>query len=288
MRKFMSTSPTYTARTAGETASKQLFDFFDDYAKPLIITGAGISTSSGIPDYRDHQGQWKRQSPVQHQAFMTQPAVRQRYWARALAGFEAFRSAQPSLGHQALARLEHQGRIHQLVTQNVDRLHQKAGSKKVIDLHGRGDTVSCQSCGFTSMRYAYHQQLAELNPDFANQSAQLAPDGDADLEQDDFAHFQVISCPRCQGIIKPNVVFFGDLVPQKTRQAAEQALAECDALLVIGSSLMVYSGYRFCRLAKQAGKTLAAVNLGKTRADDLLDIKITAPLDEVLQPFLKD
>ncbi|WP_404419894.1 NAD-dependent protein deacetylase [Marinospirillum sp.] len=282
----MQTAELYPASSLQETASEQLFHFFNRHSKCLILTGAGISTASGIPDYRDHQGHWKRRQPVEHEAFMAQPAVRQRYWARALAGFEAFRSAQPGIGHQALSLLEQQGRVHHLITQNVDRLHQKAGSRKVIDLHGRGDTVSCQSCGFRSMRYAYHQQLTELNGAFSDQQAQIAPDGDADLERNDFDLFRVLPCPRCSGIIKPDVVFFGDLVPQATRRAAEQALEEADALLVVGSSLMVYSGFRFCRLAKQAGKPLAAVNLGKTRADELLDLKITASVDEVFQPFL--
>ena len=282
----MPTTSVYPASISQETASKQLFHFFNTHKKCLILTGAGISTGSGIPDYRDHQGQWKRRQPVQHEDFMTQPAVRQRYWARALAGFEAFRSARPGIGHQALALLEQQGLVHHLVTQNVDRLHQKAGSRKVIDLHGRGDTVSCQQCGFRSMRYAYHQQLAELNPEFSEFKAQPAPDGDADLERNDFHLFQVPACPRCAGIIKPDVVFFGGLIPQAVRQAAEQALEEADALLVVGSSLMVYSGYRFCRLAKQKGKTLAALNLGKTRADEILDLKIQASVDQALQPFI--
>ncbi|SFC01607.1 NAD-dependent protein deacetylase, SIR2 family [Marinospirillum celere] len=278
----MQLAKAYPASFSVETTSNQLFHFFNEHHKWLVLTGAGISTGSGIPDYRDDEGQWKRRQPVQHQEFMTSPQVRQRYWARALAGFEAFRSARPGAGHLALAALEKQGRIQQVITQNVDRLHQKAGSKKVIDLHGRGDTVSCQSCGFRTMRYAYHQHLIELNPQYDKKHASLAPDGDADLEQQNFSDFQLLDCPRCSGIIKPDVVFFGDLIPPATRHAAEQAMQAADGLLVVGSSLMVYSGYRFCRLAKQTNKPIIAINRGKTRADELLDLKVNQPAESIL------
>lgn len=278
----MQKDSSYSARCAQPTASKQVFDFLQAHSHCLVITGAGLSTGSGIPDYRDHQGQWKRPPPVKHQDFMGQLGVRQRYWARALVGFERFRAAQPNPAHRALAALEKRGWIQQIITQNVDRLHQKAGSQGVIELHGRGDTVSCQSCGFKRMRYAYHQELAALNPRFSQLTGRQAPDGDADLEDDDFSDFQVARCPRCAGVIKPDVVFFGDLVPQATRQAAEQAIHQADAVLILGSSLMVYSGFRLCRMAKQAGKALGAVNLGATRADPLLDFKLARPVDEVL------
>ncbi|SFX25556.1 NAD-dependent protein deacetylase [Marinospirillum alkaliphilum] len=262
----------------------QLVDFVTGHHKLLVLTGAGVSTDSGIPDYRDELGQWKRNPPVQHGDFMSQLLTRQRYWARALAGFPLMQQAQPGMAHQALAALEKQGLVHHLITQNVDRLHQKAGSQKVTDLHGRADTVSCQACGYRLMRYAFHQHLERLNPAFvSHQSVAPAPDGDADLERQDFHHFQVVDCPRCRGIIKPDVVFFGDLVPKAIRQAADQALQEADALLVVGSSLMVYSGYRFCQQASKAGKPVAALNLGKTRADPLLSLKVTASVGQVLQ-----
>lgn len=266
-----------------------LRDFILRHQRLLVLTGAGVSTDSGIPDYRDVLGQWKRNPPVQHEDFLSQLPTRQRYWARALAGFPVMQQAQPSSAHSALAGLEQQGRVHHLITQNVDRLHQKAGSQKVIDLHGRADTVSCQTCGYRLMRYAFHQLLQELNPTFIIQSPVApAPDGDADLEREDFYHFQVVDCPRCGGIIKPDVVFFGDLVPKATRQAADLALQEADALLVVGTSLMVYSGYRFCQQANKTGKPLAALNLGKTRADPLLSLKVTAPVGQTLQWLLDE
>lgn len=270
-----------------EQALHHLQDFIFGHQRLLVLTGAGVSTDSGIPDYRDQQGQWKRNPPVQQGDFMSQLLVRQRYWARALVGFPVMQQARPGQAHRALAELEQRGQVFHLITQNVDRLHQQAGSRKVTDLHGRADTVSCQSCGYRLMRYAFHQQLEQLNPDFVDlQGVAAAPDGDADLERDDFYRFQVADCPRCAGIIKPDVVFFGDLVPRATRQAADQALEEADALLVVGSSLMVYSGYRFCQRASQMGKPIAALNLGKTRADPLLSLKVEAAIGTSLQALV--
>ncbi|WP_292256947.1 NAD-dependent protein deacetylase [Marinospirillum sp.] len=270
-----------------ERTLNDLKDFVFDHQRLLVLTGAGVSTDSGIPDYRDQQGQWKHKPPVQHGDFMSQLLVRQRYWARALVGFPVMQQARPGEAHRALAELEQRGRVFHLITQNVDRLHQQAGSTKVTDLHGRADTVSCQSCGYRLMRYAYHQFLEQLNPGFTGlQGVTAAPDGDADLERDDFHRFQVADCPRCAGIIKPDVVFFGDLIPSATRQMADQALAVADALLVVGSSLMVYSGYRFCQQASQMGKPIAALNLGKTRADPLLSLKIEAAIGSTLQALI--
>lgn len=263
-------------------ALSRLVAFVTAHPGLLVLTGAGVSTESGIPDYRDRQGQWKRNPPVQYDAFMGSLAVRQRYWARALAGFDALRRAQPGAAHRVLAAMEAAGWVQGLITQNVDRLHQKAGSQGVIDLHGRADTVSCQSCGHRLMRYAYHQQLALANPDFAGQQARVAPDGDADLEHLDFHCFQVLDCSRCGGLIKPDVVFFGERIPQSTRATAEQWLVQADALLVVGSSLMVHSGYRFCQWMQRAGKPVAALNLGRTRADDLLALKVEAPVGPAL------
>ncbi len=241
-----------------------------------VLTGAGVSTASGIPDYRDDSGDWKRSPPMQHRVFMGSHAARQRYWARALIGFRALQDARPNAAHRALARLEAEGRVAGLITQNVDGLHRRAGSRRVIELHGRADLVRCMGCGATRMRHDLHAELAHRNPDWLETGARAGPDGDADLEAD-FADFRVPDCTRCgDGIWKPDVVFFGDSVPRARVEEAFALLDEADGLLVVGSSLMVYSGFRFAREAARAGKPLACLNLGRTRADDLYTLKVAA------------
>ncbi|HTX23696.1 MAG TPA: NAD-dependent protein deacetylase [Steroidobacteraceae bacterium] len=251
-----------------------LRDFLERYTRLFILTGAGCSTDSGIPDYRDADGDWKRARPVMLESFLGDPRVRQRYWARSLAGWRRFRRARPNDAHRALASLERQRRIERLVTQNVDRLHQAAGSRGVIDLHGRLDRVRCMGCGQLREREEVQLELCRRNPAWAGLDAPEAPDGDADLEGLDFSAFEVPPCPSCGGVLKPDVVFFGERVPPERVQAAMQSLACADAMLVVGSSLMVYSGLRFAYAAAQAGKPIAAVNLGRTRADRLLALKI--------------
>ncbi|MBR2514107.1 MAG: NAD-dependent protein deacetylase [Halomonas sp.] len=268
--------------TSPAQAGEALADFIERHSKLWVITGAGVSTDSGIPDYRDADGQWKRPPPVQHGDFMASLAVRQRYWARALIGFKAMREAQVSGAHRALAALEAMGHVELLVTQNVDRLHQRAGSKKVIDLHGRADVVACMTCGYQMMRHAMHSEMARMNPYFAALDARHAPDGDADLETD-FSTFKVLNCPRCQGILKPQVVYYGDVVPPARRLAAQAGLENANAVLAVGTSLMVYSGYRFCREAHAMGMPVASLSLGVTRADALLTYQWRAPLTPVLE-----
>lgn len=268
-----------------EQAGDELAAFIARHPRLWVITGAGVSTDSGIPDYRDANGLWKRSPPVQHADFMASSAVRQRYWARALIGFKALGSAQVGGAHRALAAMETRGLIEVLVTQNVDRLHQRAGSRRVIDLHGRADTVSCMACGYQMMRYAMHAEMARMNPRFAMLDAGHAPDGDADLETD-FSTFEVLNCARCSGILKPDVVYYGDVVPSERRLAAQAALARSSAVLAVGTSLMVFSGYRFCREAHAMGLPLASLSLGVTRADDLLTHQWRAPLTPVLEHAL--
>jgi NAD-dependent SIR2 family protein deacetylase len=248
--------------------------FVDRHRRLFILTGAGCSTSSGIPDYRDGDGKWKRMPPVTYQAFMGDRATRQRYWARSLLGWRRFSRALPNDTHRALARLEGTGRIELLLTQNVDRLHQAAGSVRVIDLHGRLDRVRCMDCGRELPRDELQDELVRLNPDWLALDAADAPDGDADLEIADFSSFAVPSCRRCDGVLKPDVVFFGENVPRHRIEAAAKQLERADAMLIVGSSLMVYSGFRFVQMAAAAGKPLAAVNLGRTRADGLLTLKV--------------
>lgn len=262
-----------------------LSDFIQRHPRLLILTGAGISTDSGIPDYRDKNGDWKRKQPVQHPDFMRCEHTRKRYWGRSLVGWPVMRDARPNQAHEALAELETRGHVELLVTQNVDGLHQSAGSQKVIDLHGRSDRVICMNCEFGCSRDEVHQRCAELNPAFTRFTADTAPDGDADLEVD-FSGFQIPDCPQCGGILKPDVVFFGDNVPKQRVLDTLDALQRADALLVIGSSLMVYSGFRFCRRANEWNKPIAALTLGKTRADELLNLKLDAPIAPVLQATL--
>ena len=259
-----------------------LIDFLAARRRLLVLTGAGLSTASGIPDYRDAAGGWKRQQPVQFNDFMGSAAVRRRYWARSLIGWRHMHRARPNPAHHALVALERMARTEQLVTQNVDRLHQQAGSRDVIDLHGRIDRVTCMSCSTRLPRSAFQRQLNTVNPGWSERSAVSAPDGDADLEHADFARFQVPDCTACGGVVKPDVVFFGEAVPRPRSEAAMVRLARADGLLVVGSSLMVFSGFRFAREAARQRKPMAAVNIGRTRADDLLDIKVTAPCDQVL------
>jgi NAD-dependent SIR2 family protein deacetylase len=250
-----------------------LEDFVGQHRRLFVLTGAGCSTGSGIPDYRDADGHWKRVQPVTYQAFIGAETTRRRYWARSLVGWRRIRLARPNGAHRALARLEAMGRSELLLTQNVDRLHQAAGSSRVIDLHGRIDLVSCMGCRRRTPRDVLQDELGRLNPGWLDLDATEAPDGDADLESADFSSFVVPSCRRCGGVLKPDVVFFGESVPRARIDAAARHLEDADAMLIVGSSLMVYSGFRFVQMAAGAGKPLAAVNLGRTRADDLLTFK---------------
>lgn len=253
----------------------------------FILTGAGCSTDSGIPDYRDRNGDWKHRQPVRYQDFVGSERTRQRYWARSLLGWPAFARARPNATHAALAQLEAAGFVHQLVTQNVDGLHQHAGSRRVIDLHGRLDRIVCLDCGTRGTRAALQDALKQNNPAFAALAATVGPDGDAVLDDVDFSGFRIPPCPRCGGLLKPAVVFFGETVPKPRVERARQRLAEADALLVIGSSLMVFSGYRFCRWAADHGQPVAAINLGRTRADDDLALKVNLPCASALNGLLE-
>jgi NAD-dependent SIR2 family protein deacetylase len=261
---------------------KRLIAFLNAHERLLVLTGAGMSTASGIPDYRDANGAWKRQQPVQYSDFMGSHTVRQRYWARSLVGWQHMHRAQPNAAHRALVALEQSGRVEKLITQNVDGLHQQAGSRNVIDLHGRIDTVVCMGCRAELPRPVFQAQLNRLNPHWAGRDGESAPDGDADLHETDFGGFAVPDCEHCSGTMKPDVVFFGEAVPKARSEEAMARLASADALLVAGSSLMVFSGFRFARQAAAQGKPVVAVNIGRTRADDLLDFKVPLPCDQAL------
>ncbi|WP_049620936.1 NAD-dependent protein deacetylase [Frateuria defendens] len=264
------------------TADEDLPAFIAAHRRLFVLTGAGCSTDSGIPDYRDANGEWKRAQPVTYQAFMGDAHTRRRYWARSLVGWRRFGRAEPNATHRALHRLEELGKVELLLTQNVDGLHQRAGNRRVVDLHGRLDQVRCMACERRLPRAALQDELLRLNPAWAALDAADAPDGDADLDGHDFERFAVPPCPHCGGLLKPDVVFFGENVPRERVGEAMRALDAADAMLVVGSSLMVFSGYRFAHAASRAGKPVAAVNLGRTRADPLLSLKLERRCDEAL------
>jgi NAD-dependent SIR2 family protein deacetylase len=247
-----------------------------------VLTGAGCSTESGIPDYRDGAGAWKRPQPVRFHDFTHNQDTRRRYWARSFAGWPQMATAAPNPAHDALAELERSGHVSAVITQNVDGLHQRAGSRHVIDLHGRIDRVICLDCGSGIPRRELQERIAELNPGWERQVSRLAPDGDADLREDNLAGFRVPGCPLCGGMLKPDVVFFGENVPRTRVEEAFARVREARALLVVGSSLMVWSGLRFVKAAAELGLPVAAVNRGRTRADELLGFKVQASCGEIL------
>jgi NAD-dependent SIR2 family protein deacetylase len=266
----------------------ELGKFFADHRKVVVITGAGISASSGIPTYRDHRGVWRHSEPIKHQEFVTEHRQRQRYWARSLQGWPAVRDARPNAAHLALATLERQGRVSRLITQNVDRLHQRAGSISVVDLHGRLDQVRCLRCNASFAREHIQQRLLQSNPGVAEAAARpiaarLRPDGDADAADGLVQQFSVPGCEQCTGTLIPDVVFFGGAVPRQRVQSCMEAVERSDAVLAVGSSLQVYSGFRFCRHAVEQGKTLAIINPGTTRADPLASLKLRSACEPLLQ-----
>lgn len=251
--------------------------FMSRHRRVFVLTGAGCSAPSGIPDYRDETGAWKHRKPMTFAEFTGSAASRRRYWAGSLRGWPRVRDARPNAAHLALARLESAGRVTALVTQNVDGLHQRAGSRSVIDLHGRLDTVECLDCGAVIGRDDVQALLVAWNPSFAGSPAagvdgEVRPDGDVGVASPDALH--VPDCRECGGILKPSVVFFGENVPGDRVRAAFDALDAADAMLIVGSSLMVWSGYRFVRAAVERGRAVAALGLGRTRADDELSLKV--------------
>lgn len=253
-----------------------------------VLTGAGLSTASGVPAYRDRVGQWRHAPPIRHQDFLASDTVRRRYWARSVVGWPRVGQAVPNAGHHALAALEAAGVVSAVITQNVDGLHQKAGSRSLIELHGAIREVRCLACGAIFARAVIQDWLTTANPGFTDHAASVLPDGDATLEDAAYAGFNVPTCADCAGILKPDVVFFGDNVPRDLVHSAIQAVEDASALLVVGSSLMVYSGYRFAERAHQLGKPLIAINQGVTRADELLTLKIDADCGATLEQLVRD
>jgi NAD-dependent SIR2 family protein deacetylase len=252
----------------------------------MVLTGAGVSTDSGIPAYRDEEGRWKQSAPMQFRDFIGPELQRQRYWARSMVGWQRMARAEPNAAHRALAELERRGRLALLVTQNVDGLHSAAGSQNVIDLHGRLDRVVCLSCKSLSSRSALQTRLVAANESFLGESFVTRADGDVELTVD-YSRFQVMPCLECGGMLKPDVVFFGENVPAPRVEAAMQGLREARALVIVGSSLMVFSGFRFARAAARLNVPIAVVNRGKTRADELSALRVDGNVGELLEGALR-
>ncbi len=257
-----------------------LIDLFAD--RPItVLAGAGCSTDSGIPDYGGLHSR-TRKSRIQFKEFVEQPEARQRYWARAAIGWRRVRDAQPNAAHRALARLEDSARVTGVITQNVDGLHHRAGSRRVVELHGSLDLVACLDCDAPMDRTTVQDRLQAMNPWIAGATAPHAPDGDAELTDERLSLFEVPSCEVCGGVLKPGVVFFGETVPKHVIQQAWRLYEEGEVLLVVGSSLAVFSGFRFVLRASQDGRPVAIVNRGPTRADDRVTLKIDGAVGAVL------
>jgi NAD-dependent SIR2 family protein deacetylase len=250
----------------------------------VVLAGAGCSTESGIPDYRSPENIQRTRTPIQYQEFVRSEAARVRYWARSTAGWARIASARPNAAHQALARLEEGGVVRGIITQNVDGLHQAAGSRRVVELHGSLAWVRCLACGRVTPRGEHQERLRSMNAEWMDRlrGIEVAPDGDAELPAPVVESFQVPACEACGGVVKPDVVFFGENVPAERVQDAWSLFEEADVLLVAGSSLTVYSGRRFIYRAEKEGVPIAIINIGPTRADDLAAAKVEGKLGSVL------
>ena len=253
----------------------------------VVLTGAGCSTESGIPDYRGPLTRQKARNPILYKAFVSDPQTRVRYWSRSLIGWKRIEDASPNPAHHALARLEEMGLVNGVITQNVDRLHHKAGSGRVVELHGTLSEVYCLSCGAIEQRRTFQRRLQELNPEWDVVAPDIAPDGDAELGDLDLTQFRVPPCSLCDGPLKPNVVFFGESVPRDRVEAAWSLYHESDMILVVGSSLAVFSGYRFVLKASKEGRPIAIVNLGPTRGDALAACCIDAHAGQAIPGILQ-
>ncbi|HUZ23316.1 MAG TPA: NAD-dependent protein deacetylase [Streptosporangiaceae bacterium] len=248
----------------------------------VILSGAGLSTESGIPDYRGPTGLARRAQPMTYQVFTGEAAARQRYWARSHLGWRHIARAAPNAGHHAVAELERRGRLAGIITQNVDGLHQAAGARQVIELHGSLDRVCCLGCGERTPRAELDQRLRAANPGWVASVTQVNPDGDVVLPDDQVGGFRVVDCLGCGGLLKPDVVFFGENVPRPRVDECYGLVRRSAALVVLGSSLTVMSGYRFVRHAAKAGVPVVIVNQGSTRGDAHAMVTIAAPLGETL------
>lgn len=253
-----------------------------------VLTGAGVSTASGIPDYRGPDGN-RRVQPMQYAEFLASAEARRRYWARSYVGWAHFRAARPNDAHRAIAALQHGGQVESLITQNVDGLHQEAGSREVIELHGNLNVIVCLRCEERFDRAEVHRWIADANPGFTAQSDEIRPDGDIVLAAQDFTEFRLVRCVTCgSDLLKPDVVFFGGSVAKPLVEQAYAAVEAGDALLVLGSSLQVMSGLRFVKRAHALGIPVAVVTRWATRGDEWATLRIDALLDDVLPRLVAD
>lgn len=248
----------------------------------LVLSGAGISTESGIPDYRGEGGSLSRHTPMTYQEFTADARARRRYWARSHLGWRLFGRARPNAGHRAVAAFGRHGLLSGVITQNVDGLHQGAGSEGVVELHGSLDRVVCLSCGAFTPRRELARRLEEANPGFEPVAAGINPDGDADLSDEQVGDFRVVPCGVCGGVLKPDVVFFGEAVPPERVEHCRELVRGATSLLVLGSSLTVMSGLRFVRQAAQSGKPVLIVNQDPTRGDQHAVTRVALPLGAAL------
>ncbi|KAK9872005.1 hypothetical protein WA026_015251 [Henosepilachna vigintioctopunctata] len=265
---------------------KALRSFIDNAQNILVLTGAGISTESGIPDYRsENVGLYQKRNykPIQHQEFCSSFKIRQRYWARNYIGWYNFSRCQPNSTHFFLRDLELvHNKVTSLVTQNVDNLHYKAGSKKVIELHGTAYQVICLNCKANFDRHSIQKKLEYQNPLFKENTDVLRPDGDVEIKTESLSSFIPPTCDYCGGILKPNIVFFGDNVPRQQVNLVRDKVSESDSLLILGSTVQVFSSYRIVLQALEENKKIAMVNIGPTRADEQVKLKISARCGEIL------
>ncbi|GIE77614.1 NAD-dependent protein deacetylase 1 [Actinoplanes philippinensis] len=248
----------------------------------VVLSGAGLSTDSGIPDYRGPSGSARRGSPMTYQTFTGDPVARRRYWARSHLGWRTIGDARPNDGHRAVARLQERGLLGGVITQNVDGLHQAAGARDVVELHGNLSRVVCLGCGAGSGRDELEERLSAANPGFAAVAATVNPDGDVELDDAEVAGFTVVDCLACGGVLKPDVVYFGETVPPERVSRSFALVAGARTLLVLGSSLTVMSGRRFVLRAVRDGIRVAIVNRGMTRGEPYADLVIDAPLGVIL------
>lgn len=253
----------------------------------VVLSGAGLSTESGIPDYRGPTGEQRRVTPMQYKDFVGSQDARRRYWARSYLGWRTVSGAAPNDGHRAVAQLQQLGVVDGIITQNVDGLHQAAGARSVVELHGNLTTVVCLSCAGVVPRTELDERLRTANAGWIARVLAVNPDGDVDLADSEVAGFQVVDCTRCGGILKPDVVFFGESVPAERVARCYELVAAARLLLVLGSSLTVMSGRRFVLRAAQLGISVAIVNQGSTRGDDLARVRLDAPLGPALAHLVR-
>ena len=253
----------------------------------VVLSGAGLSTDSGIPDYRGPSGAARRTTPMTYQAFTRDPVARRRYWARSHLGWRTIGDAAPNAGHRAVARLQQLGALSGLITQNVDGLHQAGGARDVVELHGNLARITCLDCGAVSPRAELEDRLNTANPGFAAAVSAINPDGDAELDDAELDGFAVVDCAACGGMLKPDVVYFGETVPPERVAHSFALVCAARTLLVLGSSLTVMSGRRFVLRAAKEGIRVAIVNQGVTRGEPYAALTVDAPLGEVLPDLVR-